>query len=163
MEDLTKVKKFQKWVVETATDGSRLEDEVLVGSTAAFVILAILFFNVFWVLAVMFGAMLAYRALRHLLYRRGYGELSEREQFDWAMEEKRRIWADEQLPEDQKKLLSGYIDQQLRIIDTVVVERPQLTEGNSKPIKSIEGLKSSQQPQLVERIDSNGESGSDSQ
>ena len=149
MDELTlsKVKSFSKWVMDTANQGVALVDQALVGSTAAFVVLALLVFNFFWVLAAMFGAMLGYRILQHVLKRREFNSLSEREQFDWAIEEKRKIWADERLPLEEKQKLSGFIDGKLGVIDTTV-KYPELTSGTSAAIEKSTNRKSlSSQPQ----------------
>lgn len=132
MDDLTKVKGTTRWVIDTANEGASLVDQALVGSTAAFIALAFLVLTYFWVLAAMFGAMAAYRIAQHLLRRRGFDSLSEREQFDWIVDEKRRIWSDSTLPPDQREILSRTLDRKLGAID-VTAKPLELATGPTSP------------------------------
>jgi hypothetical protein len=134
MDDLTKVKTVTRWVIDTANEAAGLMDQALIGSTAGFVALAFLVLNLFWVPAAIFGSIVAYRILQHLLNRRGFESLSEREQFGWVVEEKRRIWSDENLPIEQKEILSGILDKKLGAID-VPVKRLELTSAESTSLE----------------------------
>jgi hypothetical protein len=140
MDDLTKVKKTTRWVIDTAKEGQNLGDQALIGSTLAFVALALLVINYFWIPAALFGGITIYRIIQHLLNRRSFDSLSELEQFDSVMDRKQQI-SQMNIPDNQKEIAYAQLNEKLGAIDITPII-PNLPERDSK-VKSLNPFKGS--------------------